>query len=159
MDASPTESTPFVNAVGILREMDSSRFDIVHTRAPITLFHACAAAGIRVIQVSALGADAGAATRYFRSKGEADEALLRASRDGVVVQPSLVYGPDGASGRLFMALATLPVIPLPGAGNQRIQPIHLDDLARCTVRLLETDRYARQRVPLVGASPLTLSSG
>src|SRR5690349_13182307 len=47
-----------VNAVGILRERDGQGFEALHTRAPIELFSACAAARVRfVVQVSALGAD------------------------------------------------------------------------------------------------------
>ena len=48
-----------VNAVGILREHEGSTFDVLHVRAPAALFEACAQARVgRVVQVSALGADA-----------------------------------------------------------------------------------------------------
>lgn len=48
-----------VNAVGILRERPGQRFEDLHTRGPVALFEGCAAASVaRVVQISALGADA-----------------------------------------------------------------------------------------------------
>lgn len=145
-----------INAVGIIKEQGQQTFAALHDRAPRALFGACAAAGVKVIQISALGADEGAQSQYHLSKKAADDALLSSWNKSVVVQPSLVYGPGGASARLFNLLASLPVIPLPGPGNQQIQPIHIDDLTDAIVALVETDQYLGCRVPLVGPKPLTL---
>lgn len=145
-----------INAVGILREHGQQTFEALHDRAPRALFAACAAANVKVVQISALGADENARSRYHLSKKAADDALLASSNRGIVVQPSLVYGRGGASARLFNLIASLPVIPLPGSGDQQIQPIHIDDLTRGVVALVDTDRYLGRRVPLVGPEPLTL---
>src|SRR5437867_4457587 len=54
-----------VNAVGIIRETPRATFEAVHAAAPIALFEAAARAGARkIVQLSALGADAGARSRY-----------------------------------------------------------------------------------------------
>ena len=145
-----------VNAVGILRQHGQQTFEALHYRAPRALFGACAAEGIKVVQMSALGADENARSRYHLSKKMADDALLASGNRAVIVQPSLVYGPGGVSARLFNLIAALPIIPLPGQGNQEIQPIHIDDLTCAVTELVETDRYLGQRVPLVGPEALTL---
>lgn len=145
-----------INAVGILREHGRQTFDALHTRVPQALFAACAAMGVKVVQISALGADEGARSRYHLSKKAADDALLALPNKAVVVQPSLVYGPGGASARLFNLIASLPVIPLPGSGDQQIQPIHIDDLSQAVAALVDTDRYLGQRIPLVGPKPISL---
>src|SRR5204862_192656 len=45
-----------INAVGIIVETGTNRFEAVHHLAPAALFRACAKAGVgRVIQISALG--------------------------------------------------------------------------------------------------------
>jgi uncharacterized protein YbjT (DUF2867 family) len=143
-----------VNCVGILRERGTQRFDTLHAKAPQALFRACAEAGVkRVVQLSALGADTGA-SRYFATKHEADETLLSLPIDGVVVQPALVFGTGGTSARLFTLLASLPIIPLPGRGEQRIQPVHVDDLVDAMVALCEGATESK-RVALVGREPLT----
>ncbi|SFO03357.1 Nucleoside-diphosphate-sugar epimerase [Nitrosospira briensis] len=145
-----------INAVGIIREHGRQTFTALHDRAPRALFAACAAADVKVVQISALGADENARSRYHLSKKAADDALLALQNRAVVVQPSLVYGPGGTSAKLFNLIASLPVIPLPGSGNQQIQPIHVDDLTQAVVALVETDRYLGQRIPLVGPEPLAL---
>jgi uncharacterized protein YbjT (DUF2867 family) len=146
-----------VNAVGILRERGPATFEALHVRAPAALFAACAEEGVkRVMQISALGADADAATAYHLSKREADERLLALPLDGIVVQPSLIYGPGGTSAALFTMLASLPVIPLPGGGRQHIQPIHIDDAVEAMVRIIEGQGPAGRRVALVGPAPTTL---
>ncbi|MBA4143794.1 MAG: SDR family oxidoreductase [Nitrosospira sp.] len=145
-----------INAVGILREHGRQTFEALHERAPRALFSASCAIGVRVVQISALGADETASSRYHLSKKAADDALLAMSTRAVVMQPSLVYGPGGASATMFNLMASLPLIPLPGAGDQKIQPIHIDDLTQAVVALVENDRYLGQRIPLVGREPLTL---
>jgi uncharacterized protein YbjT (DUF2867 family) len=149
-----------VNAVGIIREQGDQSFDAIHYRAPAALFQACAQAGVvRVIQVSALGADREARARYHLSKRQADEALAALPLASSIVQPSVVYGADGTSAALFTTLATLPVLGLPGGGGQAIQPVHVDDVVEAVLRLLESaPAKAGERIALVGPQALTLKS-
>lgn len=129
-----------VNAVGILRESPGASFAALHSATPRALFAACADAGVaRVVQVSALGADAQAASRYHLSKREADDALLALPVRGTVVQPSVVFAPEGASAGAFLAMASLPLLALPGGGVQTLAPVHLDDVVEAIVRALESD--------------------
>jgi uncharacterized protein YbjT (DUF2867 family) len=145
-----------VNAVGIFRERGRLTFDRVHVRAPHALFVACVMAGVRrVVQISALGADEEARSGFHVSKRAADALLLGLPLDAVVVQPSLVYGADGASARAFTTLATMPLIPLPGRGLQRVQPVHVDDVVAGVVALLAPGAPGG-RVPFVGPQPLVL---
>lgn len=146
-----------VNVVGILRERGRQTFDAIHVRGPVALFEGAAAAGVaRVVQISALGADAQATTGYHLSKLAADEALLSLPMSSVVLQPSLVFGAHGASTRLFTTLASLPFIPLPGDGEQLVQPVHVDDLCQAVVRLSETLEHGGERIAIVGPEALPL---
>jgi nucleoside-diphosphate-sugar epimerase len=145
-----------VNAAGILRESKDQTFDSIHVRGPCALFDACVQAGVRrVLQISALGADDSARSAYHLSKRAADEHLLRLPISAVVAQPSLVYGSGGTSARLFSLLAALPWIPVPGRGQQMIQPLHVDDAVRALLALLP-ENAARGRVALVGPAALSL---
>ncbi|HEY0179440.1 MAG TPA: SDR family oxidoreductase [Dokdonella sp.] len=147
-----------VNTVGLLSEGSGRTFDAVHARAPAALFAACARSGVRrVIQISALGADAQASSAFHLSKKRADDALLAEPLAASVVQPSLVFGLDGGSARWLLALAAAPLIPLPGRGAQRIQPVHVDDVVDGLVALATGDRAMPTRVAMVGPEPLTLA--
>jgi len=148
-----------VNAVGIFRETRSQTFDALHRRGPIALFEACAQAGVRrIVQLSALGADVDAASRFHRSKRDADDALVALPLEAVVAQPSLVFAADGASSRVFLCVATWPVVPLPGGGGQRVQPIAVDDVTAALAALVERAHVPRGRVALVGPEPLDVAA-
>lgn len=148
-----------VNAVGIIRESGTNTFDQLHHRAPCTLFQACQAAGVRkVIQISALGSDETARTRFHLSKKAADDCLKQLDLDWVILKPSLVYGPGGKSAALFKALAALPWIPLLDGGEQPVQPIYVDDLAAAVSDLLAPDAPVRVSIDAVGPRPLSIRS-
>ena len=111
-----------INAVGAMGP--ARNLEALHFAAPRALFDACRAMNIEVINISALGADAEASSRFHLTKKAADDYLLATHPRAVVLQPSLVYGPGGASARMFDTLVSLPVIPLIGDGGQWIQPVH-----------------------------------
>jgi uncharacterized protein YbjT (DUF2867 family) len=146
-----------VNAVGILREQGAQTFAALHARAPAELFRACAAAGVRcVVQVSAVGADADAATTYFRSKHEADEVLRSLPLAGAVVQPSIVYSPQGPSSELFLMLASTPMLLFPLRAGMQMQPVHLDDVVDGVRALLRDPPPMGETIAFVGPRPLAL---
>lgn len=146
-----------INAVGIIRETPQQRFEALHTRSPQALFAACAQAGVaRILQISALGADAQAQSQYHLSKKAADDFLRTLDVNWVIVQPSLAYGPGGASAALFNALAAAPVIALIGRGEQRVQPIHIDDLSELIVRLVADQTVRHETIAAVGARATTM---
>jgi nucleoside-diphosphate-sugar epimerase len=154
-----------INAVGIFREQGRQRFATLHTEAPSALFAACAASDSvqLVIQLSALGADQSASSPYHLSKKAADDFLAGLPLRSFIVQPSLVYGKDGASTRMFKTLASLPVGVRLYAGRQLVQPIHVDDAVAAIVALLRqplpvgTDGGTARRIALVGPAPLSLN--
>lgn len=154
-----------INAVGIFRESGRQTFQRLHTETPRALFAACAESHEvqMVIQFSALGADRDAQTRYHLSKKAADDYLASLPVRAYIVQPSLVYGRDGASAAVFKALASLPLAVRFGSAPQLVQPIHVDDVAAAIVGLLRHrlplpgTEVTAQRVPLVGPRALSFT--
>lgn len=145
-----------INAAGILVETSDSHFNRIHHLGPCALFSACEQAEIpRVIQVSAIGADAGARAPYHKSKKLADDYLRSLDIPWLILQPSLIYGHDGPASKMFRRLARLPILPVPGKGLQSLQPVHVDDLAALVVRLVERPDIVRETVAVVGPRKLT----
>ena len=146
-----------VNAVGILREQPGQSFDALHHRAPAELFRACAHAGVPcAIQISALGADEQAGSNYHRSKRAADDVLRAMPLRGAVVQPSLVYSPQGESSGLFMGLASAPMLMMPRRGGMAVQPVHLDDVVAGVLALLRQPPKPVATLAFVGPRELPL---
>ncbi|HWI84113.1 SDR family oxidoreductase [Ramlibacter sp.] len=146
-----------VNAVGILREQPGQTFTALHEQAPIALFRACAQAGVPfVLQISALGADEAARSRYHRSKKAADDALRQLPLQSAIVQPSLVYGPGGASAAMFNGMAVLPLLALPAGGAMQVQPVHVDDVVAGVLALLQSPPPQPATIAFVGPEPMPL---
>lgn len=150
-----------VNAVGLIREGRGSRFAQIHTRAACSLFEACLACGIKqVVQISALGADEHATTRYHLSKRAADQCLaaldpkMKTMR-WTVLRPSIVYGPGSRSTALFAALAALPLVPRLGKGTDQVQPIHIDDLTEVVARVVASGKPLPGFIDVVSPAPIT----
>jgi uncharacterized protein YbjT (DUF2867 family) len=147
-----------VNCVGILQGNLRDDAERIHADATIALFEAAAVSGVRrIIHVSAVSAETDVPTAYARSKAKADAALSRLDVNWLIVKPSLVIGRGAYGGTSLMrGLAGLPfVLPLPGEGSERFQPIALDDLARGIAQLATREEPAR--TVLHAAGPETLS--
>lgn len=145
-----------INCVGIIVETGNQTFTTLHYQTPVALFHACEEANVmKVIQISALGADEQAFTPYQLSKKAADDALRLLPLKWFVLRPSLVYGRGGKSMEMFQRLASLPLLPLIDGGNQRIQPVHISDVIDTVLNCL-TSSKSNITLDIVGAHSILL---
>lgn len=143
-----------INAVGLFRESADARFATIHRDTPISLFKAAERCGVKgIVQISALAG--GEATPYLQSKREADAYLQQSRSSHLIVRPSLVVGLDGTSSRFFRCLASLPIIGLPGAGQQVLQPVHIADLCQAIVAWVNDNNRRSQVLNAVGPQPIT----
>ena len=91
----------------------------------------------RLVHMSAIGADRVSPYPFLRSKGEGEALVTGSGIPHVVLRPSLLFGPgDDFFPRLLFSLR-FPVVPVPGDGKARFQPIHVDDIALALVAALE----------------------
>lgn len=147
-----------INCAGVLQSSPGQSVQAIHAAAPIALFEGAKLAGVRrVIQISAISAEPGAGTEYAETKLAADEHLKRMDLDWVIVRPSLVYAAGAYGGTALMrALAALPFrIPMVGEGEQRFQPIHMNDVVACVLATLANIRINHQVIDPVGPDVVT----
>ena len=121
-----------INFVGVL----DGNFRLYHVEGARNAAEAARDAGVRdFIQISAIGADANAESRYARSRAEGEAAVREFYPDAIVIRPSIVFGPEDRFINRFatmarMAPAVLPVI----APNTLFQPVYVADLAAAIAR-------------------------
>ena len=119
-----------INLVGIMAESGAQRFDAVQGAGAGTVAKAAAAAGARMIHVSAIGADAESPSRYAQAKAAGEAAVREAAPDAVIFRPSVEFGPEDEFTNRFAAMAQMmPVLPLVGDGVTRMQPVYVEDVA------------------------------
>jgi len=146
-----------VNCAGILRERGADTHAMVHEQVPRALFEACARVGARrVVQISALGEPSDG--EFIASKHRGDAALMDMDLDWVVLRPSVVVSTRGSYGgtSLLRGMAALPLVPLPGDGLQRMQPIAVEDLCRAVLAALTRPEAVRACLQLGGPEVIPL---
>ncbi|WBV42239.1 complex I NDUFA9 subunit family protein [Pseudoroseomonas cervicalis] len=123
-----------VNLIGILAEKRKGDFQRLQGELPGRIGRAAAAAGVgRVVQISAIGADASSPSEYARSKAAGEAALRAAFPRATLLRPSIVFGPEDQFFNRFAGMAQiLPVMPVV-CGATRFQPVFVGDVAAAII--------------------------
>ena len=126
-----------VNLVGVLAEGGKQKFAAIHAEGARAVAQAVKAAGIsNFVHISAIGADAGSASAYARTKAQGEAAVFEAVPEAVILRPSVIFGPEDDFFNRFGTMARyLPVIPIVGA-KTKFQPVYVGDVARAVALAL-----------------------
>jgi NADH dehydrogenase len=100
-----------------------------------TLFRAARSAGVRrIVHVSVTNCRRDSALPYYAGKAAIEEALQAADIAHAIVRPTLVFGvEDILVNNIAWLMRRLPLLPIPGRGEYRVQPIFVGDLATLLV--------------------------
>jgi NADH dehydrogenase len=150
-----------INAIGIIREFPSRgiTFEKIHYEIARNLVDFAKMSGIpRFIQISALGVSSGSETGYQRSKARAEEYIFESGLNWTIFRPSMIIGPGDHVTDLFSDMVRrLPIVPVIGDGNYKLQPVHIDDLCEGLAKSLEDTRAAWKIFELGGPEVLTFN--
>jgi NADH dehydrogenase len=106
----------------------------------------------RIVELGGLGTQASTPTSYMETRYQADQALKTSGLAWSILGPSIQFGAGGA---FFKGLADLirsaPFItPVIGSGNLRFQPIWVEDVATCILKMAQEPEQYDGRVIEVG---------
>ena len=101
------------------------------------LFQAAKEAGVsRIVHVSITSPDLDSELPYFKGKAEVEQALSSLGVSYCILRPTVLFGKeDILINNIAWALRSFPVFGVFGAGDYRLQPIHVDDLAAAAVEM------------------------
>jgi NADH dehydrogenase len=143
-------------AMGGASDQELQRINVDATR---DLLAACEKAGVgRMLYVSSIAADYPDLSQYPYGRSKlAAEGLVRGSRlDYTILRPTIVLGEGSPIGQKLRSLATLPLLVVIGNGSARVQPVHVDDVARGMIYLLDRSRFSGEILELGGPEVLTM---
>ena len=127
-----------VNAVALYVERGNETFDAVHVRGALHVARQAKQHDARrLVHVSGIGVDPGSTSRYVRARAMGEQRVREAFEDATIVRPSVLFGPDDAFLTALDGLTGhVPLIPLFGAGETRLQPVYVGDVAAAVTACL-----------------------
>ncbi len=143
-----------VHLVAIPRDFSGGAdLRLVNTEGTRAIIVAMQAAGVqRLIHMGAMGVEDVPDLHYASSKAKA-EALVRSSGlDWTILKPSLQFGEGDGFFNIIAGLVRISpgLVPVPGRGDARFQPIHTGDVATVVVRALADPATIGQSFDLGG---------
>jgi uncharacterized protein YbjT (DUF2867 family) len=129
-----------INLVGIIREFPSKGITFYKSHFLVTkhLVDWATKNGIKqFLQMSALGVKANAQTEYEQTKYDAECYIRESSLDWTIFRPSIIIGPGAELINLLTGMIRrLPVVPVIGHGQYKVQPIYIGDVTAGFVKSL-----------------------
>jgi len=115
---------------GLLYESGKNNFDNVQLEGARNVAQLSAAAGISLIHISALTGEAPDTLDYVRTKRAAEQEVLAAHPQAIILRPSVIFGPQDKFFNKFADMARFsPFLPLIGGGYTKFQPVYVGDVA------------------------------
>ncbi len=126
-----------VNLVGILAEHRRGDFNRIHAEGAGRIARTAAATGVlRLVHLSAIGADPASPSRYGVTKAAGEAAMRQHFPAVTILRPSIVFGMEDRFFNRFAQMAQLfPVMPVI-AGDTRFQPVYVGDVADAVMACL-----------------------
>lgn len=112
---------------------------LVNTEGTRAVVAAMQASGVRrLVHMGALGVVDDPTLHYASSKAKGEALVAASGLDWTILKPSLQFGPGDGFFNVIAGLVRMSpgVVPVPGDGSSRFQPIHAGDVARVVVASL-----------------------
>jgi uncharacterized protein YbjT (DUF2867 family) len=115
---------------------------LINTEGTRAVVEAMKAADVRrLVHMGAMGVVDDPDLHYASSKAKGEGIVAGSGLDWTILKPSLQFGPGDGFFNIIADLARMSpgVIPVPGSGTSRFQPIHVADVARVVAESLADD--------------------
>jgi uncharacterized protein YbjT (DUF2867 family) len=115
---------------------------LINTEGTRAVVESMKTAGVRrLVHVGAMGVVDDPSLHYASSKAKAEALVAASGLDWTILKPSLQFGPGDGFFNIIADLVRLSpgVVPVPGNGGSRFQPIHGGDVAKVIVRAFADD--------------------
>jgi nucleoside-diphosphate-sugar epimerase len=106
------------------------------------LFHAARRAGVRrIVHLSIANPSLDSPLPYYRGKAQVEQSLAEVGVGFSIVRPTWIFGggQEILANNIAWILRHLPVFAIPGDGSYRVQPVHIDDLARLCLEAADAE--------------------
>jgi NADH dehydrogenase len=130
-----------IHLIGIIREFPGRgiTFKKMHVSATENILEACDEQGVqRFLHMSSNGTRKNGSTAYHRTKWQAEELVHASGLDWTIFRPSLIFGQNSEFVKMLTELIhRVPVVPVIGNGQYRMQPVSVAQVVESFVKALD----------------------
>ncbi len=111
----------------------------------------------RLIFLSRIGADPNSVHPLLRAKGEIERAIVASGIPYTIIRSATLFGRNDRFSEIIlsMGLWSWPFVWLPGGGRLPMQPLWVEDLARCVVAALDRSDLINRTITVAGDERIT----
>lgn len=109
----------------------------------------------RFLYLSFPGADPKSPNEYLAAKGAAEEIVRESGMQHAIFRSPQILGPGGRLWRALERFRRSPLVPVPGPGSQRLNPVAVADVVEALVRADARDTEVRGTWDLGGPDVVT----
>lgn len=129
-----------VNAVSLYVEKGDLTFEGIHVQGAARIARHARAAGVqKFVHVSGIGVNGNSPSAFVRARARGEEVVWDEFENATVIRPSVMFDCDEAFVEALETVTRLPVVPLFGRGDVRLQPAYVNDVADAIAAVLLRD--------------------
>ncbi|MCH8806194.1 MAG: NAD-dependent epimerase/dehydratase family protein [Planctomycetes bacterium] len=95
---------------------------------------------------------------YAQSKQQGEQIVRESGLKYTIIRPTIVLGPESSLWPSLRKMGGASPLVLPGNGRATIQPIHVDDLAKCIELILRERVFANEVLELGGPEAVSMEA-
>ena len=140
-----------IHLAGILIETKHSNYANANIAATAAIVDAAKKSDAKsIIFISVVGASPKSRNAYFRSKGVAEELVLRSGLGARILRTPILFGPNAAGSQAIIGMISSGQAKLLGGGHYQMRPLDIDDLSEALTILCSTSIQDQVTYELVG---------
>jgi len=139
---------------------DMAELESTNIQGTKNLLQAAKESGVkRIIAMSSVSALMTNITNYGITKRESDKLIMESGIPYTLLRPSLILG-KGCHGfeRIVSHIKKFPfAVPIIGDGNFKTQPVHINDIVKLILNIIENESTLNKIYPCAGPTQLTFN--
>lgn len=141
-----------VNAISLYAEQGSTTFESIHVQAARRIAQLARETGMqRFVHISGIGSDPNSSSKYISARGQGELVVKAAFPNAKRLRPAVMFGPDDRFLKpLSVLISRLPIFPMFGKGETRLQPAFVGDVAHAIADLMQTPDTKANAVECAG---------
>jgi uncharacterized protein YbjT (DUF2867 family) len=146
-----------VHLVGTIRRRNKNTYDQVNRQGVANVVAAAKVARIKhLVFVSVIGATSNRSYPYLFSKWQGEREVVSSGLSYTIIQSSVIFGDgDEFLNSIAAMVKALPVVTVVGSGRNRLQPIAVEDVARCIATAVDREDLRGKTIELGGPQQIS----